>query len=65
MKVRPDTMHITVQSEQRVTMLEVLHHAREARALYVAAELRNPICVYAYMVNGPEAAPSKMAAPTT
>ena len=41
-----------------------LHHAREARAPYVAAELRNPI-VYAYMVNGPEAAPSTMAAPNT
>ena len=43
-----------------------LDHAREAwRRIYVAAELRNPICVYAYMVNGPEAAPSTMAAPTT
>ena len=50
MKVRPVTVHITVQS-QRVTMLEV-------RAPYVAAELRNPI-VYAYMVNGPEAAPRR------
>ena len=44
-----------------------LDHAREACApyIYVAAELRSPICVYAYMVNGPEAAPSTMAAPTT
>ena len=25
---------------------------REARASYVAAELHNPLCVYAYMVNG-------------
>ena len=37
-------------------MLEVLHHAREARAPY---ELRNPIC------NGPEAAPITMAALNT
>ena len=59
-----DQSRCTSQSEQRVTTLEVLHHA-EARAPYVAAELRNPICVYAYMVNGPKAAPGKMAAPTT
>ena len=52
-----DQSRCTSQS-QRVTTLEV-------RAPYVAAELRNPICVYAYMVNGPEAAPSTMAAPNT
>ena len=33
-----------------------LNATLEVRAPYVAAELRNPICVYAYMVNGPEAA---------
>ena len=52
MKVRPVTVHITVST-------------LEVRAPYVAAELRNPVCVYAYMVNGPEAAPNTMAAPTT
>ena len=63
MKVRPVTMHITVQSEQRVTTLEVLHHAREARTLpqnYVT--LFTP-SLRVYMVNGPEAAPSTMTAP--
>ena len=54
-------MHITVWT----TRYNVLHQARKVRAPYIAAELRNPICIYAYMVNGPEAAPSKMAAPTT
>ena len=49
-----DQSRCTSQSEQRVTTLEVLHHAREARASYGAAELHNPICVHAYMVNGPK-----------
>ena len=54
-----ETSHDALHS--RIT---TLHHVREACAPYVAAELHNPI-VYAYMVNGPEAAPSTMAAPNT
>ena len=52
----------TCKSNSVDQTLPVYHHAREARAPYIAAELRNPI--YAYIVNGPEAAPNKMAAPT-
>ena len=59
MKVRP----VTVQGAHH--SLNALYTTLEVRAPYVAAELRNPICVYAYMVNGPEAAPGKMAAPNT
>ena len=57
MKVRPVTVHM----HHSLTLSTTL----EVRAPYIAAELRNPICVYAYMVNGPEAAPSTMAAPNT
>ena len=46
MRVRP-AHHSLNNALQRWNVLQI-HHAQEVRAPYVAAELRNPICVYYY-----------------